>query len=89
MADGYQTFSANPASPARRVVAVTPHDDNDLADVAKALYVGGAGDVSLIAAGDSVAVVFAAVPAGSILPVQTRRVLDTNTDATSIVALYD
>lgn len=88
MGDLYKNIPQSAVSSARKAVAVTPHDDNDLADVAKALYVGGAGDVSLIAADDSVAVVFAAVPAGTILPVQTKRVLDTNTDATSIVALY-
>ena len=89
MADGYRTFGATPASTARRLVAVTPDDDNDLASNAKALYVGGGGDVEVIAAGDTVAVVLVAVPSGTILPVQVSRVLAGNTDATDIVALYD
>lgn len=89
MADGYRDFATTPVSTARRAVAVTPHDDNDLASNAKALYVGGAGAVAVIAAGDTEAVTFAGVPAGTILPVQVKRVLDTGTDATGIVALYD
>jgi len=59
---------------------------------AKALYVGTAGDITLVTAGDlSVAgtpVLFKAVPVGT-LPVQVRRVLATGTTATDLVALYD
>jgi hypothetical protein len=89
MSDGYSSRAVTASSTARRVAAVTPDDDTDLASVAKALYVGGGGDVELIAAGDSAAVVFANVPAGSTLPVQVRRVREENTTATSMLALYD
>ena len=66
--------------------AGTISDTADLPTEARALYVGGAGDVRVLTRqGDDV--VFSAVPAGSILPVFTRRVFDTNTSATLIVAL--
>ena len=69
--------------------AVTPSDTIDLPfGTCRALWVGGAGDVALIADRDSVAVTIKAVDAGTILPVRTRRVMSTNTTATSIVALY-
>ncbi len=89
MADGYKSYSATPVSTARKLVAVTPSDATDLTAVAKALYIGGGGDVEVIAADDTDAVVLKAVPAGAFLPVQVRRVLAGNTSATLIVALYD
>jgi hypothetical protein len=68
-------------------VAVTPNDSVDLTDSCLALYVGGAGDITVHdRAGNTV--LFTAVPAGSILPIQTKRVMATNTDATGLVALY-
>lgn len=68
---------------------VTPHDENPLpGGLARGgLWVGGAGDVTLIDAGGNTLTI-AAVAAGSKIPIQTLQVLDTGTDATSIVALY-
>jgi hypothetical protein len=65
--------------------AVTPSDTADNSFVG--LYVGGAGDVAVKSeAGGSggAAVVFKAVPAGTILPIRTCRVMNTNTTATNI-----
>ncbi len=62
-------------------------DTVNLTKEARALYIGGAGDVRLLTR-ESDDVVFSAVPAGSILPVYTQRVYATNTTATLIVALY-
>jgi len=52
----------------------------------KALYVGGAGNLVAVNELD-VAITFTAVPAGTILPIQAKRVNSTSTTATSIVAL--
>jgi hypothetical protein len=82
---------ANPVEDrgAAQLRAVTPSDTLDLpSGTCRALWVGGAGDVALIADRDSAAVTIKAVDAGTILPVRTRRVMSTNTTATSIVALY-
>lgn len=75
------------SDPGDRLVAVTPSDATDLTG-ARAVYVGGTGNVALMAIGDSSAVTFTAVPVGAILPVRVSRVMATNTTATSIVAIY-
>jgi hypothetical protein len=57
----------------------------------RALYVGGAGDVTVVMLGQAVAattVTFASVAAGTMLDVQVSRVFTTGTTATLILALY-
>jgi len=67
--------------------AVTPSDTVAIkGGPARALYVGGTGDVVAINE-NGAAVKFVAVPAGSILPIVTSRVNATNTTATDIIAL--
>ena len=75
-------------NPARSAVAVTPHDSNNLAQASRALYVGVAGDISVEMLGSGSAIIFKAVPAGTILPIQVTRVNSTSTTATNITALY-
>lgn len=70
---------------ARRVAAVTPSDSTDLTGC-RALWVGGAGIVSLKCVDDSAAVSLT-VPAGTLLPVFAKNVMAA-TSATLIVALY-
>lgn len=67
---------------------VNPSDSQDLTKgTARALWIGSAGDVSIIGAMDTT-VVFKSVPAGYLLPVQVKRVNATGTTAGNIVALY-
>lgn len=76
-------------------VAVTPSDTIAIGG-ALGLYVGGAGNVSVITRAASekqardgvaaVAVTFVAVPAGTTLPIAVSRVNSTLTTATNIVA---
>lgn len=73
--------------PAVDFQAVTPSDSDDLAPSARALYVGFGGDVAVLnSRGD--AVTFVGVVTGTVLPIQTKRVLETGTSADSIVALF-
>lgn len=53
----------------------------------RGLYIGGAGAVVVVFLGDDsdTAVTFAGVPAGTILPIQVKKVMSTNTTATNIV----
>lgn len=88
MADKFASTSDMQTAPARNASAVTPHDSNALANVAKALYIGGAGQVVCRLVGDSADVTFVGLAAGTILPVRAAYVRATNTTATSIVALY-
>jgi hypothetical protein len=79
----------NISAPAAYLRAVTPHDTNPLTDGAcRALWVGGAGNLSLIAIGDTSAVTISGVAAGTMVPISCSIVRSTGTTATLIVALY-
>ena len=67
--------------------AVTPNDTNKLDSFARALWIGGSGDIAVVNP-DGTAVTFAGVVAGTMLPIQTNRVMSTNTTATNIVAIF-
>lgn len=73
--------------PATRAAAVTPNDGTDLGFHSRALYVGGAGDVCVDMVDTGTSVVFAGVPAGSVLPFRVKRVRATGTTASLIVAV--
>jgi hypothetical protein len=89
MTDNYEFKGDDVSAPARRCIAVTPTDNDDLGVVTKAIFVGVQGDVSLVPVDnpDNVGVVFRNVPAGSWLPVRARRVRATGTTATNLIAL--
>lgn len=90
MTDRYDTDQARQLTAlasATKAVSVTPNDNSDLATVSRAIWVGGAGSLAVILAEDSSAVTFAGVAAGTLLPLRAKRVMSTNTTATSIVAV--
>lgn len=73
-------------APTNVFAAITPNDSADLPTPARSIYVGGTGNVVVKnAAGASVT--FTAVPAGTILPIATARVMATGTTATLLIAL--
>jgi hypothetical protein len=72
--------------PASRLTAVTPSNSTILTGV-RAVWVGGAGDIAIMAVDDSAAVTFT-VPSGTMLPVFAKQIMATGTSATNIVALY-
>jgi hypothetical protein len=88
MANEFDSMMDSPIQPARNLSAITPNDSTDLANVAKAIWVGGAGNVALIAADDSASVTLTGVAAGTVIPIRARRVLATGTTATNLVNLY-
>lgn len=78
---------ADYADPSTKVAVVTASDSTDLTGV-RALYVGGAGDVSVRMIGaPSTTVVISTVAAGTILPLRVTRVMAATT-ATAITALF-
>ena len=80
--------SRGPDSSASRFAAVTPTDAAAfLAYPCRALYVGSTGDIAVDDEAGN-AVTFAGVPAGTVLPVRTKRVRSTGTTASAIVALF-
>lgn len=80
-------------SPADEAVVVVPSDTVNqfgtgaTSPLTRGLYVGGTGDVSVQMANIGTAVVFKAVPVGTILPIIITRVNSTNTTASLMVAL--
>lgn len=88
MSDPFTGFVDGVTAPATRGAAVAPHDQNALAQVPKALFVGTGGDLVLRGMNDSTDVTFRNVPAGSVLPYRARFVRATGTTAANIVALY-
>lgn len=69
--------------------AITPSDDADdvLEPRPRAIYVGTSGTVVAVMADDS-EVEFVAVPAGAVLPIRPKRIVDATTTADDIVGLY-
>lgn len=77
-----------PTAASRQYVVVTPSDSTVFtAGMCRALYVGGTGTVTAVLEDDSTCL-FSGIPAGTILPIQCKRVNSTGTSATLIVALF-
>lgn len=83
--------------PSRFAATITPSDTNAVSingEYAKKLYIGVAGDVTVITAGDQsngglgTPVLFKSHPVGY-MDVQVRAVMSTGTAATNIVGLVD
>jgi len=72
--------------PAIRLQNVTPSDTVDFAEAPKSIYVGTGGDINVLALHDSQSVLFKDYQGW--LPVRVKRVLETGTTATDIVAAY-
>jgi hypothetical protein len=77
-------------APYTRAVLVTPDDENDLAEVTRALQAEGSGshhNVNVLLVGDTDPVVLVCAR-GTILPIRVVRVYSTSTSATTVTALY-
>lgn len=86
--DPYAQRSVPAQSPARNAAAITKSDTVD--QPYKGIWVGGVGNVTVLminATDDTQTVTFTAVPAGTLLPIQVRRVMSTGTSATLMVGL--
>lgn len=83
----------NNVASAKRAAAVTP-SDTTLLEATRAVWVGGAGNLAVLMTDDydqaamPVAVTLTGVPAGTLLPISVRKIMSTNTTATSITALW-
>ena len=88
MPDQFSSSADAVSAPARRAIAVTPHDSNALADIPKALYVGTGGQITMRGVDGAADQVWKNVPAGAILPFRAAYVRATGTSAADILALY-
>lgn len=85
--DDFAGFSQGLDSPYRNAAAITPHDTNELANVTRAIYVGGAGNIVLVtAAGNEVTL--SGCLAGHVYRVRAKQVKSTSTTATNLIALW-
>ena len=67
--------------------AITPSNTVSLTGITRAVYVGGAGNITAIMSnGDTV--LFTAVPVGTLLPIRCTRINATATTATLLIAMY-
>lgn len=82
----HASYSLYPG-PYSYAVEVTPSDVDPLDVVAQALYIGAAGDVDVTTLGGD-DVLFAAVPAGTTIPIAVSHVKAATTSASGIIALY-
>ena len=73
--------------PAVNAEVIVPSNVNDLPNVTRAIYVGGAGNIAVVMLGGQT-VTFTAVPVGAILPIRVKQVLSTGTTATLLLCLY-
>jgi len=88
MADRYAGMGDDLLSSASYAAAVTPSDIEQLPYASKRLWIGGAGNVTVITVGGQT-VEYAGVPAGTYLPVRVVQVMATGTTADiPIVAEY-
>lgn len=85
--DAFSGLSYRIGDPAIKTIAITPHDVDEIAEIPKAIYVGGAGDITLRAIGDTADVVFKALPVGTIIPLRVKYIRNTGTTAAFIVGL--
>lgn len=78
-------------TPMRSSFVITPNNSVDLAVRPNKIYVGQAGDITLALAKDDTAAVvktvLKAVPAGTVLDMQVKRIFATGTTAAFLVGL--
>lgn len=73
-----------PSGGGRSAFAITPNDSTDLATAARAVYVGGSGDIRVQDL-DGNDITLSGAVAGSTIPLAVKRVYSTNTTATNLV----
>lgn len=86
MDDRFESNSTGLTSPSIHGFSVTPSDSSDLPELARAIYVGRGGSLTLTFPSGAI-VTFENLPDGSLLPVRAARVMATNTTAEALVGL--
>lgn len=88
MPDAFSAAADSASAPARRALAVTPHDSTALADIPKALFVGTGGTITMRGVDGSTDQLWRNVPSGALIPFRAQFVRATGTTAADILALY-
>ena len=87
MPDPFPSQTPSMTGPIENGYAVTTADGSDQPQDTRAIWVGGAGDVSVVTRGGDT-ITFSGVPAGTLIPVRARRIRTTGTTATLLLGLY-
>lgn len=82
------TYTTAPPGAAISAFAITKSDTTVISPPTNYVYVGGAGDLAVLMANDTVAVTLSAVPAGTLLSIRVQKVMSTNTTATLVIGMY-
>lgn len=89
MSDQFKDHMAGLTSPAQSGRHVTPSDTATLAEYSRALFVGGAGSLSVELVGNpGSAITLSQVQPGMVYPLRVSKVLATGTSATNIIAFW-
>lgn len=70
-----------------QATAVTPHDVTVIAGPMRALWVGGAGNLTVVMKDDTASVLIENIAQGTLLPISAKLVMATGTTATKLIAL--
>ena len=87
LADPFRQSTDSPISPSEDCFAILPSDSADLPRATKAIFIGQAGDVTLLPVRGTSEVTFRNLAAGSILDVRVRAVRVTGTTAADLIGL--
>lgn len=82
----FKNHGIGKTDPALDAFSITPSDVTDFDNQARAIYVGGDGNISVVTPKNNT-VVFNGVKAGSILPIACIRVNSSSTTATNLIGL--
>jgi hypothetical protein len=82
----FKNHALGKTEPAIDAFTITPDDVTEFDEQARAIYVGGDGNISVQTPSNN-AVIFTGVKAGSILPVAAIRVNAVGTSATGLIGL--
>ena len=86
----FDDFSDQPlvmTYPARNLEVVTKSDTTKLFRVSRALWIGTAGNISVLTAGGQT-ITISNIQNGTLLPIQVQRVNSTSTTASDMVSFY-
>lgn len=75
-------------APANAAVPIVPDDNVPFSAIARAIYVGSGGDVTMKGKRDGAPRLWRNVPSGALLPFRAALVCATGTTAADLLALY-
>lgn len=84
---GAPDFNVSFIPPASHAFGVTPHNTNELIHQTRGIYIGGAGNVTLVTV-DGDTVTFVGMATGIIHPIRAKIIKASGTSATSIVGVW-